>query len=444
VIGELAVANVLVTVLSIFSLYYIFRKGRNYIYYLLIYNILIDVLSLFTPPGGFIAIIRGVVLFTFFFYVFINYNKANTPIKIIIGYSIYALILVLFSSRFLYSFRTYTKTIISILYFCVGYIVIVDINQLKKLTKSIVWVMLIMIVNTLVVNLLGYKNYVYNEDQLMASGSLAGQTWNIASYCLLLLPLINHFERDQLKRYIIYTVSFVLFVMMLFNLSRIPLVSFLFGYFVFFVFLRYKRKIYSILIPAFFFGIIINVFIWDTYIQQVKIRSESYELGSYKSEGRYQETFYVFDEIFSFESITKSLFGKEFLNSPGNYAGGKFGNRQLHSDYNNLLHGSGIIGLLFYFTIFISIYRRYFLIKKYLPKNDLTVDLLKSIFHMLILVPFVISISGQMYDITFRLMDFLFLGAILRVLTNLSQRILYENKYSATMQWQKLQNGAIL
>jgi hypothetical protein len=444
VIERLSIANIAVSILSILSIYYILSKGKNYIYYVLIYNILIDVLSLFAPPGGFIAIVRGVVLFTFFFYVFMNFNKANIVVRIIIIYSIYAFILVLFSSKFLYSFRTYTKIIISILYFWVGYSVIVDINQLKKLTKSIIWVMLIMIVNTLVVNSLGYKNDIYGENQLISSGNLEGQTWNIATYCLLLLPLINHFERIQVKRYIIYSVSFVLFVMMLFNLSRIPLISFLFGYFIFFVFIKYKKKIFDFLILVLFFGIILNIFIWDTYLKQIEIRSGSYELGSYKKEGRYLETFYVFDEIFSFESITKSLFGKEFLNSPGNYANGKFGNRQLHSDYNNLLHGSGIIGLLLYLAIFMSIYRKYFVIKKYLPKNDSTVDLLKSIFHVFFFVPFVISISGQMYDITFRLIDFLFLGAILRVLTNLSHVKLHESIRFGIMQWHQRQTGSII
>lgn len=338
----------------------------------------------------------------------------------------------MFSSNFAYSLRTYARVIISILYFCIGYIVVVDITKLRKLTKSLIWVMILMILNTLIVNLWGIKVGEYNEDQLMSSGNLYGQVWNVATYCLLLLPLLNHFLLQRLKKYFIWTIAFTLFVLMLFNLSRIPVISLLFGYLVFFTFTKFKRRIFRIIVPTILFGMIISSFFWDIYIKQIELRKERYELSSYKTEARYLETFYVFDEIFKSKSLSKVLFGKEFLNSPGNYAGGMFGDRQLHSDYNNLLHGSGVVGILLYFAIYISIYVRYLKIKKALPENNITIDLLKSIFHVLILVPFIMSISGQMYIITFRTIGFIFLGAILSVLTNISHGKTYYRRVIKT------------
>jgi hypothetical protein len=161
-------------------------------------------------------------------------------------------------------------------------------------------------------------------------------------------------------------------------------------------------------------------FLLNTVLAQLELREDRYSLDSYESEARYKETFYVSDEIFNLDNPIVMFFGKEFLNSPGNYAGGRWGTRQLHVDYNNLLLGSGVFGLLFYFYIFYSIFIYFKKVKPRFKNNTLT-NLLITTFYVFFLTQFIISLSGQMYSITFRSFNFIFMGAFLSILAEISR-----------------------
>ena len=87
----------------------------------------------------------------------------------------------------------------------------------------------------------------------------------------------------------------------------------------------------------------------DTLQQRFDARST--EKNLIQNENRYKETFYVAEEM-SKSTLFKVLLGDEAFNSK--YVMRKyFGReRQLHVDYNILIHGTGIIGLLFYLYLF--------------------------------------------------------------------------------------------
>ncbi len=129
------------------------------------------------------------------------------------------------------------------------------------------------------------------------------------------------------------------------------------------------------------------------------------------------ESQYVWEEVFSFDNTPKSLFGLEGFYSVGNYADGRFGERQLHVDYNLIVNTIGLVGLLLYLAIFIQLAKRMRRLKR---DHSSTGLILHSTFWMLLLNQFITSFAGQMYHISYRLIVFVFMGAILGTLYSTS------------------------
>jgi hypothetical protein len=151
----------------------------------------------------------------------------------------------------------------------------------------------------------------------------------------------------------------------------------------------------------------------DIVMERLELRSNRFESGAIEREGRYLESYYVWDEVSSFENPAKSLLGLEGFNSVGNYADGGFGERQLHVDYNLIVNTIGLVGLFLYFLMFYQLFRSMMRVRNNLrmfPKERI---LLLSTFWMLLVNQFITSTAGQMYHVSYRLIVFVFLGAIL-------------------------------
>jgi len=144
-----------------------------------------------------------------------------------------------------------------------------------------------------------------------------------------------------------------------------------------------------------------------------------------EEEARYKEVPFVIDEILLSSDLKLMLFGKELFNSNGNYADGLFGDRRLHVDYIGILHGSGVIGLTLYFLVYLFIFKRFrFLYRKNRTLSKDEKATYKGLFYSFLITSLIISLSGQMYEITFRTMIFFTLGIILSNLNNES----YDNR----------------
>jgi len=150
----------------------------------------------------------------------------------------------------------------------------------------------------------------------------------------------------------------------------------------------------------------------DTLQQRFNARST--ERNLIQNENRYKETFYVAEEM-SNSTMFNVLFGNEAFNSK--YVMRKyFGReRQLHVDYNILIHGTGIIGLLFYLYLFYIYYRMSLSIKKSTRiLNDTYYRNLISENHALVLslisLSLVMSISGGIQFTSYRVILLFIIG----------------------------------
>ena len=95
------------------------------------------------------------------------------------------------------------------------------------------------------------------------------------------------------------------------------------------------------------------------------------------------------------------------------------GERMLHSDYNVLLHGAGIFGLLFYFYYNVIILKYFFKLKKQLPYRDNLINMMSATFIAVFLMSFIISLSGSFGAVTFNTIRSIYLGAILGIFNNI-------------------------
>jgi len=393
----------------------------NFIYLFPVFNIVIDAFSYHVEKGSYIAMFRAIVLFSFIFYVLIKKLKILKSNIFIFLFLSYLLMLIPFSSDIPNSFRIYLKVAVSILMFPAGYFIINSLDNLKKLNNAIIAIIIITIIYTIISNIynIGSRAYIKANNEAFLIGFGDSKLFS-ASFSLVLLPIIIPLINKKKNKIFILLLAIIVFIILLVSMRRTAVLIVIIGYLFYFIFSPYKFKgIISIL--GFATVLIFSFPLYkDILFSRYELRSYHFENRTLKGEARYIETFAVFDEVFSFRS-PRSLFGKELFNSAYNYIGGRWGKRSLHVDYNLILHGSGIIGLLLYFIMFYRIFSTFLNYKKRIPKASYYKKLC-AIFISLFVLSLFISVYGGMKVITFRSINFMYLGAILGIFNKLSMK----------------------
>jgi hypothetical protein len=397
--------------LTIIAFIFFLIKSKEALYIILPYNAVLDSLSFFTDKGGLLAIIRGAFLLVFALYIIFNNKERQKILGYIWLFAAYTLFLVLFSSDPYNSLRFWGKITIPILYFTVTYNIIRSSGDLKKLNISLIIVLIIYSITTFYFNFIGVGGKQYGEDQLMDTGPLGGATFTVFSYGLLLVPIFIYTK--TISKINILLLVIVSVFLLLFNLSRMPIMAVLFGFFVYLVVsYEFRHRYLRYIVIVGFIMLFFSPFYLDTLESQFSIREGRYDVDSYETEDRFLETEIVFASVFSFEDPITSFFGKEIYNSVGHWGEGRL--RGIHVDYNALLHGTGIIGLVLYLAIFYQMWIVYRNARK--RKGFESFKILNSAFVVILFVQFLISISGQFYVLTFRTIGFLYLGALLSLI----------------------------
>ena len=157
----------------------------------------------------------------------------------------------------------------------------------------------------------------------------------------------------------------------------------------------------------------------EALTKQIKARERRLSTENIEEEGRYQETFIVLNEIIFSGDLKLVFFGKEVYNSPGNYANGKYGKRMIHNDYNVVLHGSGLIGLVLFSLWPISLlifFRKIRFFAKASFEDKKFFDYINVTFISFLIIGYVFSMSGGINAILFNSVRVAIMGACLRLL----------------------------
>ncbi|MEX1193382.1 MAG: hypothetical protein WEA99_15530 [Brumimicrobium sp.] len=390
---------------------------RFILYYIIPLNIVFDILLAFFSKGGALPIIRASLMLMIVFVFVIRKPQNIRNFSFLILFTIYVLINILFSSNMLISASNSLKVLISMLFLIVGYEFFNTPYRFKILLKSLIASSIILVINFILSNIFNIGISSYTEDQSFLMGNL-GDSWYLLSYCVLLYPLFNEFLKiSTIKKNIVALIFFILMLLLIISLKRTAILTLIFGLLIYGFFNLKIKQFLKISLFIGFVSVVTYPFYAPILEKRFDAREKRFDDDAIEEEGRYLETLYVWDEIQDFNEPIKQLFGLEAFYSAGNYAKGRFGERNLHVDYNLIVNSIGIVGLLMYFLVFYGIYNLYKTeFKKLKFKKSNKIKTLKATFYMLFLTQFVTSFGGKMIGISFRLIIFVFLGAIISLI----------------------------
>lgn len=398
---------------------------RKIAFYIIPVSILFDI-SLLFYEGGVIPIVKAFLMLSYLIALLFGYKDNIKYFKWIIIFCLYVLFTVVFSSDNLTSLAISLKVIISISSFIIGFNLINNIRYLIKLNHSIVYALLILLGNFVISQKLGLGVATYTEGEEFLTGNLSG--WDLYTYSILITPLILLFlNKKNKKRYVVLLLAFANSILIALSIKRISIAVLIGGLGINSI-VNYKLgSIFRSLIIIVIMGAMSYPLFEDILDSRLSARADRFEEGALEKEDRYRETFFVWDEILSFRNPLKSMFGLEGFNSVGNYASGEFGLRQLHVDYNLIANTIGLVGLTLYFIMFYKIYQLFTLAYRYCPLPITIKKQLLGTFYSLFVMQFITSLSGQMYNISFRMIIFIYLGAIIRVLNTYKEIAVIKN-----------------
>jgi len=406
---------------SIFFILFLFKEKEDIIYLLLPINLYFDIILGVFPESSIHQIFRtSILLFTFFYY-FSYFLKGSSKFFLFPILLLYWFLLIFFSSDISMSFRVYLQIFFIFAFFLIGLGFKKSIIDLNKLLSSITISCIMLVLNFVLSNFFQIGENPYSDD-LIYSGNFQTTTLNIIPFVILLIPLFGSFSTKS--SFIITTFSALALILFLILFGRrSPILVILIGFSLYFI-LYFRFKIISS-IKFILISVPLLISLLFYYSDQINLvfdqRFKRFEDGGLETELRYIETIAIFEEIFSSKDLTKLFFGTEIFNSIGNYGNRSFGERPIHIDWNRILHGSGLIGLILYILMFISLYLKslkvYFNYKSY-SYMWINTDyfLVSSALIVFITVLFSFSFVGGLSAITFRLFGFMVCGLLLNYL----------------------------
>lgn len=380
-----------------------------------IVNILLDMIMIFFPDlKSQIGILRTSYLLFIILYFFLQYGLEKTRYNILLlFYLLFILVLTLQTTDLRESLIDgFLKMSVSFLMVPVG----MQLGKAKNthIIKSLYFVLVILIINYIVSQVYKIGVSTYHEDSFYQGGASVTAPIIIAA---ILLVFFNSYNTKRLpySRYInLFIVSASVFIILI-SLKRGAILGFLAGAIIYILVSSKKAG------TALRLGLIaLSLFIFSNEYSdtlQKRIDARSTERNEIQNENRYKETFFMIEEL-SNSNLYQITFGTEAFNSKSvmkKYFGRE---RQLHVDYNILLHGTGILGLIFYLYLFYMYVKMAWSIKRSSKSfNDQVYKNLigenYSLIISLITLSMVMSISGGLQFASYRVILLFIIGFFL-------------------------------
>jgi len=368
------------------------------------------------PKGSIATQLIGTLILLTTIYYFIRHYISTNLFNILLAFLLYISFLSIFSSKFLYSLSNIASAAIWMLVLPISFFLINNISRFKKLLNSIALIGVLYIINIIISTVFGITGKSYSRE-IFQVGNLFTEGLNSMAYILVATPLIIHF-RPKNKR-VIFILAIIIFVLVFVQLKRISILAILTGLMIQIIYSKNRISIAFGLIASVIIMLVAFPLYENILSVQYKVRERRLTTVNIEEEGRYQETFHAFNETIFSNDLKLFLFGKEVFNSPGNYANGRFGPRMIHNDYNMILHGSGVIGLLLFICWPIPLYvfyRKMKILANHSFEDKRLFDIMTVLFLNLLIMGYLISLSGGINAILFNSIRVALMGSILRIL----------------------------
>ncbi|HQI41283.1 MAG: hypothetical protein B6D44_02120 [Ignavibacteriales bacterium UTCHB2] len=393
-------------------------KG-NFIFILPVLNVIFDVLTGFIPTStvsnNWLAVSRASINLLFIFYYFLNFKIRFGKFKIIFIFLIYLLILVPFSSDLSKSGINYLKYAESIVLFPISYAIINNEKKINLLNSSIFYILVIITVNFIAANVFKVGQNLYSETVEYYGGGFHLGGLNTLAVIIILIPFLYNNLENKYKIAVIL-LGIVVAIFLILSLKRATIIAPIIGYLTLFLFSRTRTKLFKLFISFSIVIFLLSPFYINVLDQMIYARKNRLDVSTIEEEMRYKEIFIVIDERIYNHSKNVVLFGKEIFNSAWNYGNGMYRSRELHTDFAVILHGSGLIGLLFFTLLHI-----YFISKGIFHlnfKSSVYTNKYLPTYFALIVLSIVLSFSRGLGAISFQMILYIYLGALIRMLDN--------------------------
>lgn len=302
------------------------------------------------------------------------------------------------------------------LMFPVGYFILNDPTKLILFLKNFIYAGLLLCINYIIAQIYNIGRSVYLEDTFYYGYAGIGSTV-VLSYLILATPLLKKSFKSRIGKFIFLSIIFLSILFTIIALKRIAIIALFIGFIIYILRTKKLKKGIKYIFVIIILLIATTPLYFDIFSQRLQVRAiEGEELYE---EQRYSDIIYAYQD-FKTKGVKHALFGTEAFNTP-EYFGRE---RQVHVDYANLLIGTGLIGLLLYLGIYLSIYNKFIRTYKSIKKNrlytyEINPQFLKDIngvFTALIVASLLVSLSGGLHVITTRSILFTILGGLLGVI----------------------------
>jgi hypothetical protein len=379
-------------------------------------SILFEILKSFSKGENQLLAARNYAFLLFILYIIIKYFKTA------VRSNIFLLLLMAYLAGILISegatlarFNRFSIAFDAKMLLPVGFILTSTYSDIRQLHRILIITNIMFVVSILAFSALGIGTNVYGGTSGFKVGYFTFSAIYIGSFLIIILPNIVAEASGKWKRIGLLGLGCITFIILVLSVRRTSVALVLLGMAVFvFQYRNYVSKIVGYGIAV--LGLLLTFPLYqDTLMKQMESRArifgQSGALVRVEDEMRWIETLAVWTDRIGGHDFGKLMMGEYLFDSVGRYSRYVDRDRPLHLDFNILLHGAGLIGLtlwiLFYFRLLHQFLRQK--VPLGIPQEKM---LITTYFAILVAHVFLVF-SGGMLTLTFNLISFLYLGAIL-------------------------------
>lgn len=373
------------------------------------FAIALNLTGYFPPRGLNPGTIRGFIVIIFLLFFLFKYYPSSSTNKFILFFILYIGFLSLLSTNIATSLYGYMKFFIATIMFPLGYYFINEHNKLLELSKFYAIALGLFMINIIFSNIFQLGSSDYLEDSFYFG---AGRV-NITKSTIILIfasIVLTYNSIGNRKKFLLVFLVISSFITII-GIKRSVLLSAIVGFIIFWITSKSKLLFLKfVIVLSFILASFVVLFpqTLDIFMDRIEAREDKLEITdeSLDKEARYNETNRVLNAWVN-GSVKHKIFGSEIFNDAYFFNS----RRMLHTDYMVLIAGSGVLGIVVWFLMFILMVREKERYWKYL-KTDSRLYYYHPVFYSIIFAQLLMSISGTIQGIDLRSFIMLYLGAL--------------------------------
>lgn len=395
------------------------RFSRAYLYWLIPINVLADSMVGFFGEGEtHTGMIRAGLVYPYLLLSLIRLKPQRDHL-ILFGFIGYLLCLVMVSSNLQYSFWQLLKVSTGFLMYPLAFVYIRTNEDFDKLMKSLLTGCALIIANFILAQIFKIGESPYFGGLIYVGAGLVQITYVVA-YMLIMSPFLME-TREVIRKRFTYLILGGGLIQLLLTFRRSSLLAVLAGTFAMALTTSYRKQVFKVMAIA---VVVLGLF----YTQKAEMVDEMIEKrlnieAELTSRGGRVHEFSHVAKPFKEGNLKRIMIGEEIFNTINlrEFVVGNGKGRPLHVDFNILLHGSGMIGLLWYLYFHLRIWRYNRKLNSLLPAKEYKKH--AAAFTGLMAAHLIISLSNQFFVLTSLSTIFLLFGGLNSVRFNQLEKV---------------------